>query len=199
MRIGYARVSTNDQHPEAQAERLEAAGCERIFTDRGVSGKLARRPQWDALLGQLRAGDVLVCVRLDRIGRSVRHLLDVVTDLGNRGVDLVALDQAIDTTTAAGRMTFTILAAVAEFERDLIVERTKDGLAAARARGRVGGRKRKLTAAQVAHARRLYDETGPDGKRAHTVDHIGKLLGVDRVTVYRSLERAERETNTSTT
>jgi DNA invertase Pin-like site-specific DNA recombinase len=193
VRIGYARVSTNDQHPEAQAERLTAAGCERIFTDKGISGKLARRPQWDALLGQLRAGDVLVCVRLDRIGRSVRHLLDVVTDLGKRGVDLLVLDQAIDTTTPAGRMTFTILAAVAEFERDLIVERTRDGLAAARARGRVGGRKRKLTAAQVAHARQLYDQVGDDGRRAHTVEHIGKLLGVDRTTIYRALERADRE------
>lgn len=199
MKIGYARVSTNDQHPEAQGERLAAAGCERIFTDKGVSGKLARRPQWDACLAQLRPGDVLVCVRLDRIGRSVRHLLDVVTDLGNRGVDLLALDQAIDTTSPAGRMTFTILAAVAEFERDLIVERTMDGLAAARARGRVGGRKRKLSAAQVAHARRLYDETGPDGKRAHTVEHIGQLLGVDRTTVYRALERAERETGSPVT
>jgi DNA invertase Pin-like site-specific DNA recombinase len=193
VKIGYARVSTNDQHPEAQGERLAAAGCERIFTEPGVSGKLARRPQWDACLAQLRPGDALVCVRLDRIGRSVGNLIEVVSDLEQRQVDLIVLDQGIDTTTAAGRMMFHILAAIAEFERDLIVERTRDGLAAARARGRVGGRKRKLAPAQVAHARRLYDEVGPDGKRAHTVEHIGKLLGVDRVTIYRTLERADRE------
>jgi DNA invertase Pin-like site-specific DNA recombinase len=190
MRIGYARVSTNDQHPEAQAERLTAAGCERVYTDKGVSGKLARRPQWDALLGQLRPGDVLVTVRLDRIGRSVKNLIEVTGDLAERKVDLVVLDQGIDTTTPAGRMLFHVLAAIAEFEHDLIRERTMDGLAAARARGRTGGRKAKLTPAQVAHARRLYDEVGEDGKRAHTVEEIGKLLGVTRTTVYRSLERA---------
>lgn len=196
MRLGYSRVSTNDQHPEAQAERLKAAGCERVFTDRGVSGKLTRRPQWDALLGQLRPGDVLVTVRLDRIGRSVRNLIDVVRDLEERQVDLQVIDQGIDTSSPAGRLFFHLVAAIAEFERDLIIERTRDGLAAARARGRVGGRKRKLSPAQVAHARQLYDEVGDDGKRAHTVEEIGKLLGVDRGTVYRSLERAEREAST---
>jgi DNA invertase Pin-like site-specific DNA recombinase len=197
MKVGYSRVSTRDQHPEAQADRLTAAGCERVYTDKGVSGMLARRPQWDALLGQSRPGDILVCVRLDRIGRSVRNLIEIVTDLGGRQVDLIVLDQGLDTTTAAGRMMFHVLAAIAEFEHDLIRERTMDGLATARARGRVGGRKRKLTEAQVAHARELYDELGADGRRVRTVEQIAALLGVTRVTVYRSLERAEREAGTT--
>ena len=197
MKVGYARVSTGDQHPEAQAERLRAAGCERIYTDKGVSGRLARRPEWDKLLDQLRRGDVLVCVRLDRVGRSVRNLVDVVGDLAERGVDLQVLDQQLDTTTPAGKMMFHVVAAISEFEADLIKERTRDGLAAARARGRVGGRKRKLNDEQVAMARRLYDEVGPDGRRAHTVEHIGKVLGVDRTTIYKALQRQEREQKAS--
>jgi DNA invertase Pin-like site-specific DNA recombinase len=191
--VGYNRVSTADQHPEAQSDRLTAAGCERVFTDKGVSGMLARRPQWDKCLEYLRPGDVLVTIRLDRIGRSLRNLLEVMTDLGERGIDLKVLDQEVDTTTPSGRLIFAVLAAIAEFERDLIRDRTMDGLAAARARGRVGGRKRKLTDAQVQLARRLYDETGDDGKRAHTVQHIADMLKVDRTTVYRALERAEQQ------
>jgi len=164
-----------------------------VFTDRGVSGMLARRPQWDACLAYLRPGDVLVTIRLDRIGRSLRNLLEVMNDLGERGIDLKVIDQPIDTTTPGGRLIFAVLAAIAEFERDLIRERTMDGLAAARARGRVGGRKRKLTDAQVSLARRLYDEVADDGRRAHTVQHIADVLKVDRTTVYRSLERAEKQ------
>jgi DNA invertase Pin-like site-specific DNA recombinase len=192
-KVGYDRVSTSDQHPEAQSDRLIAAGCERVFTDKGVSGTLARRPQWDKCLEYLRPGDVLVTVRLDRIGRSVRNLLDVSSLLADRKIDLVCLDQPIDTTTAMGKMFFTIIAAFAEFEHDMIIERTRDGLAAARARGRVGGRKRKLSESQVRLARRLYDETGDDGKRAHTVQYIADMLKVDRTTVYRALERAEKQ------
>lgn len=193
MRFGYARVSTNDQHPEVQAERLKVAGCDKVFIDKGVSGKLARRPQWDRLLDQVREGDTLVTVRLDRIGRSIRNLLEVTALLEERGVDLVVLDQSIDTSTPAGRLTFAIFGAIAEFERDLIRERTMDGLAAARARGRVGGRKAKLSPDQVKHARELYDAVGEDGKRKYTVQQIGELLGVNRVTVYRALERQDRE------
>jgi DNA invertase Pin-like site-specific DNA recombinase len=162
-----------------------------------VSGTLARRPQWDKCLEYLRPGDVLVTVRLDRIGRSLRNLLEVMNDLGERGIDLKVIDlkvidQPIDTTTPGGRLIFAVLAAIAEFERDLIRERTMDGLAAARARGRVGGRKRKLTDSQVHLARRLYDELGDDGKRAHTVQYIADMLKVDRTAVYRALERAEQ-------
>jgi len=129
-RIGYARVSTRDQHPEAQRERLEAAGCTRIYTETGASGARASRPEWDKCLDRLEPGDTLVCTKLDRIGRSVRNLMDVSSLLQERGVDLVCLDQPIDTTSPQGRLFFTILAAFAEFERDLIRERTRDGLVA---------------------------------------------------------------------
>ena len=183
-RIGYARVSTRDQHPEAQRERLEATGCTRIFTDKGASGARASRPEWDRCLDRLEAGDTLVCTKLDRIGRSVRNLMDVSSLLQERGVDLVCLDQPIDTTTAQGKLFFTILAAFAEFERDLIRERTRDGLAATTARGRNGGRKRRLTEEQKATARKLR----ADG---HSIRAIGQLLGngkpVSRQTVYRAL------------
>jgi len=114
VRIGYARVSTRDQHPEAQADALGAAGCERIFTDK-ASGKLARRPELDEGLRGLRAGDQLVVTKLDRLGRSLEHLIDLSNDLQARDVDLVVLDQGIDTSTAVGRMFFQILGAIAEF------------------------------------------------------------------------------------
>jgi len=182
-KIGYARVSTGDQHPEAQQDALRAAGCDKVFTDHGVSGKLARRPQLDAALAYLRDGDVLVITKLDRLGRSVRNLIDEVAGLGERGVDLVVLHQGIDTTTPGGKLLFHVMAAVAEFERDLIAERTRDGLAAARARGRKGGRKAKLNSAQLALVRQLYD-----GKQ-HTVEQIGGMFGVSRQTIYRHLER----------
>jgi DNA invertase Pin-like site-specific DNA recombinase len=183
-RIGYARVSTRDQHPEAQRERLEAAGCTRIFTDTGASGARASRPGWDKCLDRLEPGDTLVCTKLDRIGRSVRNLMDVSSLLQQRGVDLACLDQPIDTTSPQGKLFFTILAAFAQFERDLIRERTRDGLAATTARGRNGGRKQRLTEEQKVTARKLR----ADG---HSVREIGQLLGdgkpVSRQTVYRAL------------
>ena len=190
-RIGYSRVSMDEQHPEAQEDRLRAEGCEEVFTDKGISGKLARRPKWDLCLAYLRRGDVLVTVRLDRIGRSVGNLIEVVRDLDARGIDLLVLDQAIDTTTPSGRLIFHVMAAIAEFERDLIRERTMDGLAAARARGRVGGRKPKLSPKQLKVAREMYDAKGQDGIRLHTVAEIAHVLGTTRQTIYRSLERAE--------
>src|SRR5215472_11566449 len=155
--IGYVRVSRSDQHPEGQRDRLIAAGCDQelIFTDHGASGAKTSRPEWDRCRAQLRRGDVLIAVRLDRIGRSVRNLLDVAQELEDQGVNLVLLEQGIDTRTAMGRMLFTILAAVAEFERSLIIERTRDGLAATKARGRNGGRKPNLSADQVAAIRAL--------------------------------------------
>ena len=183
-KIGYSRVSTRDQHPEVQSERLRAAGCTRIYEDHGASGVKAHRPEWDKCLERLEAGDTLVTVRLDRIGRSVANLIDVANLLRERGVDLVCLDQPVDTTSPMGKMFFTILAAFAEFEHDLIVERTKDGLAATTARGRNGGRKHRLTSEQVATATKLR----ADG---HSVKEIGQLLGngkpVSRQTVYRAL------------
>lgn len=179
-RIGYARVSTRDQHPEAQIDALTADGCVRVFVDH-ASGKLARRPELDKALDFLRAGDVLVITKLDRLGRSVQNLLELVGQLAERNIDLRVLDQGIDTTTAAGKMMFTVLAAVAEFERNLISERTLDGLEAARARGRKGGRPTKLTPAKLATARKLYDS------KEHTVAEIADIVGVGRSTLYRQL------------
>jgi DNA invertase Pin-like site-specific DNA recombinase len=127
MRIGYGRVSTRDQHPEAQHDALAAAGCEQIFIDK-ASGKLARRPELDkALLSANRSGDQLVITKLDRLGRSLEHLIELSKLLQTRGVDLVVLDQGIDTSTAVGRMFFQILGAIAEFEHALMSERTLDG------------------------------------------------------------------------
>lgn len=146
-----------------------------------MSGKLASRPQWDACLAYLRPGDQLVTLKLDRIGRSVRNLLEVAEDLRQRQIDLVCLDQPIDTTSPVGKMFFTILAAFAEFERDLIAERTRDGLAATTKRGRNGGRKPKLKPYQVNYARSSIGTM--------TVSDIAAELGVSRATLYRALER----------
>jgi DNA invertase Pin-like site-specific DNA recombinase len=199
MRIGYARVSTRDQHSEAQHDALTAAGCDpsHIHIDK-ASGKLARRPELDKALLVLREGDQLVITKLDRLGRSLAHLIDIAADLQNRGVDLVVLDQGIDTTTAVGRMFFQILGAIAEFEHALMSERTRDGLEAARARGRTGGQKPKLGARQLKLARLMYEETGEDGKRLHTVQDIADEFGVSRPTVYRALEMSSRTASCST-
>lgn len=189
MRIGYGRVSTRDQHPEAQHDALVATGCKQVFIDK-ASGKLARRPELDrALLSANRPGDQLVVTKLDRLGRSLEHLIDLAKLLNERGVDLVVLDQGIDTSTAVGRMFFQILGAIAEFEHALMSERTMDGLAAARARGRVGGQKPKLGPRQVALARQMYEETGSDGKRRYTVEGIATEFGVTRPTIYRHLTK----------
>jgi DNA invertase Pin-like site-specific DNA recombinase len=187
MRVGYGRVSTRDQHPEAQHDALRAASCDEIFIDK-ASGKLARRPELDkALLSANRSGDQLVVTKLDRLGRSLEHLLDLSGQLQTRGVDLVVLDQGIDTSTAVGRMFFQILGAVAEHA--LMSERTIDGLEDARARGRAGGQKPKLGPRQVQLAREMYDETGPDGRRKYTVQQIADEFGVTRPTIYRHLDQ----------
>ena len=189
MRIGYGRVSTHEQNPEAQHDALIAAGCEQVFIDT-ASGKLARRPELDkALLSANRAGDQLVVTKLDRLGRSLENLIELSRTLQERRVDLVVLDQGIDTSTAIGRMFFQILGSIAEFEHSLMSERTRDGLAAARARGRTGGQKPKLGPRQVKLAREMYEEKGPDGKRAHTVEHIAREFGVTRPTIYRHLTK----------
>lgn len=188
MRIGYGRVSTRDQNPDAQKDALTAARCDQIFVDK-ASGKLASRPELDKALIAVRDGDELVITKLDRLGRSLKNLIELSEQLQSKGVALVVLDQSIDTSTPAGRMFFQILGAIAEFERALLVERTHDGLAAARARGRVGGRKKALRPRQADLAQQMYDELGPDGKRKHTVQDIARELGVARTTIYRYLER----------
>lgn len=188
MRIGYGRVSTRDQNPDAQKDALTAAGCDRVFVDK-ASGKLASRPELDKALIAAREGDEFVITKLDRLGRSLKNLIELSEQLQAKGVSLVVLDQNVDTSTPAGKMFFHILGAIAEFERALIAERTHDGLAAARARGRKGGRKQALRPRQVELAQQMYDELGPDGRRKHTVQDIADELGVARTTIYRYLER----------
>lgn len=164
-------------NPESQHDALAAAGCDDIFIDK-ASGKLARRPELDrALLSANRAGDQFVVTKLDRLGRSLEHLIELSRLLQVKGVDLVVLDQGIDTSTAVGRMFFQILGAIAEFEHALMSERTSDGLAAARARGRTGGQKPKLGPRQVKLAREMYDSGD------YTVQQIAGEFGVTRPTM----------------
>jgi len=178
--LGYARVSTTDQQPQLQGDELTAVGCWKLYTDT-ASGALDRRPALDAVLADLRPGDTLVVWRLDRLGRSLRHLIEVMTELDSRGVGFRSLRESIDTTTPAGRLVFHLFASLAQFERELIVERTKAGLSAARARGRKGGRPPALSAEQVVQARRMYDE------RELTVEQIAKVLRGWRTSIYRAL------------
>src|ERR671933_2598107 len=148
MLIGYARVSTDDQNLNLQRDALEKAGCELIFDDM-VSGTKARRPGLEQALSHLRPGDTLVVWRLDRLGRSLRQLIDTVTDLQEKGIEFKSVTESIDTTTSGGRLVFNIFASLAEFEREIIRERTQAGLTAARARGKTGGRSKALTEKQV--------------------------------------------------
>ncbi|WP_394253552.1 recombinase family protein [Arthrobacter pityocampae] len=178
--VGYARVSTRDQNLDGQTDALKEAGCEKVFIEH-ASGVLAKRPALDDALEYLRAGDTLVVTKLDRLGRSVRNLKEVADGLQRRGIGLKALSQGIDTTTPGGRLFFHMLAAIAEFEHDLIVERTKDGLAAARARGRTGGGRVKLTPNRARQARAMYEE------KTYTVQQIAETFGVSRGTIYRHL------------
>lgn len=181
--VGYARVSTREQNLDAQQDALDAAGCEKVFIEH-ASGVLARRPALTDALDYLRDGDTLVVTKLDRLGRSVGNLKEIVEGLQRRGVALKALSQGIDTTTPGGRLFFHMLAAIAEFEHDLIVERTQDGLAAARARGRTGGGRFKMTPTKARQARAMYDE------QTYTVAQIADTFGVSRGTIYRHLSDA---------
>jgi DNA invertase Pin-like site-specific DNA recombinase len=178
--IGYARVSTLEQDPALQLDALEAAGCERIFTDY-ASGTLAERPELARALDHLRRGDVFVVWRLDRLGRNLRHLIAELAELRERGVGFRSVTESLDTTTPGGRLLLHLLGSFAEFEADLVRERTAAGLAAARARGRKGGRPRVMTPDKAKVARELYDA------RQHTVQAIAATLGVSRATIYRCL------------
>ena len=183
MLIGYARVSTEDQNLDLQQDALTHAGCERIFVDK-ASGVRTDRPGLGEALSHLRPGDSLVVWKLDRLGRSVRDLIEFVGALRQREINFRTLDgNAFDTGTAHGQFFFTMMAALAEMERGLIRERTTAGLAAARARGRLGGRPSKLGRSQLAHARRLLEE------RSTSVTEVAATLGVDRTTLYRALRR----------
>jgi DNA invertase Pin-like site-specific DNA recombinase len=182
MLIGYARVSTIEQDLALQTDALKKAGCEYIFDDT-VSGATTQRPGLTAALSHVRKGDVLVVWRLDRLGRSLRHLIDVIADLEKRGVGFRSLQESIDTTTSGGRLIFQIFGALAEFERSLIRERTQAGLKAARARGRKGGRPKALDAKKIELVYRLYDE------KKHTIAEICHMVGVSKPTLYAYLEQ----------
>lgn len=180
MKIGYARVSTDDQNLDLQRQALAAADCGEVFTDK-VSGTSTRRPGLDRALARCSAGDVLVVWRLDRLGRSLSHLIEVINQLGKRGVGFVSLSESIDTTTAGGRLVFHLMGAIAEFERSLIVERTRAGIDAAKKRGTHMGRPVSLTAAQVRHARALIEAGENPGS-------VASSLSVSRSTLYRALK-----------
>ena len=177
MKIGYARVSTEDQDLTYQKEALLKAGCERIFEDT-VSGAKAERRGLTLAFEHLRPGDILIVWRLDRLGRSMKDLIAKINELGNLGVSFMSLNESMDTSTSSGRLVFNIFASLAEFERDLIRERTQAGLASARARGRVGGRKPKLTKQQVQVMKTLYES------EEHTVEKIVEQFGIHRNTFY---------------
>lgn len=182
MRIGYARVSTEDQNLRLQLDALRAAGCERIYRDDGISAVARERPGLKRTLRRCKEGDVLVVWKLDRLGRSLPHLIDVITELRDRGVGFESLRDHIDTTSAGGRFYFHILAALAEFERELIGERTKAGMAAAKRQGIRIGRPRKLTIAQVEKARSRITA-------GESMTAVAATLEVNLTTLSRALKR----------
>ena len=181
MKIGYARVSTEEQNLDLQRQALEAAGCDVIYEDHGVSGAAIERPGLAEARARAKPGDVLVVWRLDRLGRSLPHLIEAMNSLREAGIGFCSLQEQIDTTNAGGRFYFHMLAALAEFERELISERTRAGMAAARRRGKHVGRPRKLSVQQVTHARELLKS----GKE--TRGSVAALFKVDVATLRRAL------------
>ena len=180
MKIGYARTSTEDQNLNLQLDALNKYGCDKVFTDQ-QSGTIQDRKGLSDAIAFARKGDALVVWRLDRLGRSLQHLIQTVNHINESGVAFVSLQESIDTTTANGRLTFHLFSALSEFEASLLRERTKAGLASARARGRIGGRPLKLSPAQVEMASTLL--TNAKSK----IPDVCKMLGVSRSTVYRHL------------
>ena len=179
MIIGYARVSTDDQSLDSQTDALAVAGAEKVFADR-ISGSRRARPELDKMLEQLRDGDVLTVTKYDRLARSLKDLLEIVETIRARGAGFRSLAEDIDTTTPAGRLVFHVFASIAQFERERISERTREGLASARKRGRIGGRPPALSAAQRDEVRRMRD----DEHRA--VPEIARLFKVSERTVRRA-------------
>lgn len=188
MRFGYARVSTEDQDLAMQTHALEHAHCERVFADK-ASGSRPDREGLKAALSHLRAGDTLVVWKLDRLGRGVKGLIDLVMDLERREIHFLSLTDQIDTSTPAGRFFFHVMASLAQMERELIVERTRAGLEAARRRGRIGGRKRRMTESKIEAARKLFEGGTPP-------KDIAKDLGVSVPTLYRWLPASTRSSQT---
>lgn len=189
--IGYARVSTEDQNLDLQRYALREAGCERIFED--TTGGAGERPALCDALAQLRAGDTLVVWRLDRLGRSLKDLIGHAESLRTQGVGLCSLKEAIDTESSAGQLVFHIFGALAEFERALIRERTRAGLEAARARGRVGGRRKRLDEDRRRHAVELYRS------RQRTVKEVRALVGISRSTLYAYVEEFAEDSGKAVT
>jgi DNA invertase Pin-like site-specific DNA recombinase len=183
MEIGYARVSTRDQNLALQLDALTQAGCEVIYQEK-ASGASAARPELDRMLDQLRPSDAVYIYKLDRLGRSLKHLLELVGQLEQRSVGLVSLTDAINTTSAQGRLVFNLFASLAEFERELIRERTHAGLAAARTRGRVGGRRRGLS--EEAERTAIVAETLYKEQQLG-VNEIAQRLRISKVTLYKYL------------
>lgn len=182
MNIGYARVSTQDQNLDLQIDALTKAGCEKIYEEK-ASGSKAERPELQDMLKHLRRGDNLVIWKLDRLGRNLKHLIELVAELKKKGVGLISLQEKIDTTTANGKLVFHIFCSLAEFEREIIRERTNAGLAAARARGRVGGRKKALKEEDVRALHALSQD------KNLSIGHICQQLGISKATYYNYLKR----------
>ncbi len=186
MKIGYARISTNEQNLSLQIDALKKADCAKIFHDQ-ISGAKIQRPGLDEALTYLREGDVLVVWRLDRLGRSLKHLIELVNFLEKQGIGFQSLQESIDTTTSGGKLIFHIFGALAEFERNLIRERTHAGLAAARARGKMGGRPKALDTKKTELLYRLYDE------KKHSIQELCDLVGVSKSTLYSYLRERDTE------
>ena len=179
MIIGYARVSTDDQSLDSQTDALSKAGAERVFADR-ISGSKRSRPELDKMLEQLRDGDVVTVTKYDRLARSLKDLMEIVETIRERGAGFRSLAEDIDTTTPAGRLVFHVFASIAQFERERISERTREGLASARQRGRLGGRPPALSSVQKAEVRRMRDE------EHRAVPEIARLFKVSERTVRRA-------------
>jgi DNA invertase Pin-like site-specific DNA recombinase len=186
MLIGYARVSTHEQTLALQQDALTKAGCTRIFTDT-ASGTKTERKGLDEAIAYVRNGDILVVWRLDRLGRSLPHLITTLTGLEGRGIGFKSLTENIDTTTSGGKLIFHIFGALAEFERNLIKERTTAGLMAARTRGRLGGRPKALRNKRVSIAQALYNN------KENSIAEICRTLRISRATLYRHIKTGERE------
>jgi len=179
--FGYARVSTLDQNLDRQLDKLKDFGATEIFTEK-ISGTKKARPQLDLMLGKVRAGDTIVIESLSRLGRSTKHLVELMELFSEQGINLVSLKENIDTSTATGKFIFSVFASISQFERDLIAERTKEGLASARARGRVGGRK-KIQGEKLELALKMYRSN------EYSISEIEKATGITKSTLYRNLNR----------
>jgi DNA invertase Pin-like site-specific DNA recombinase len=194
MKIGYARVSTNEQNLDLQIDALKAAGCDKLFTDK-IGGSKANRPGLEELLTYARSGDEIVVWRLDRFGRSLRDLIDTINNLQDKGIEFQSLQEKIDTKTSSGKLIFHIFASLAEFERNIIRERTNAGLQAARARGKMGGRPKGIPDQRmpiVYAAESLYKE------RKLSVQEICKRLNISKATLYKYLKSRDIKVGNNT-